>query len=177
MKKKLIRIGIITATLLTTSAFVFNGPETQVDAGDRTPLEIQVENHEERIVDLEVKTDETQTEVNQTKADIKEVQHNTGIASAPVVERVITEVKKIEVPIETKPTPTPAPTPAPTPVPEPIPEPHHLTILSVIDEAYNAEAHRCRYVLQDGRTPKVLTGISFPCQEVGAILTGVNGYY
>lgn len=171
MKKRILIATIASVTALTGGVVALT-PNKQIEAEDKSPIVIQVENHEERIGDLEVRTDDIETQVNQTTENVRVIQTETNIAPAEPVERVVTEIVRIPAPEPTK-----TPQPAPTPVPEPIPEPHHLTILSVIDEAYNAEAHRCKYVLQDGRTPRVITGISTPCQQVGSILTGVNGYY
>jgi outer membrane biosynthesis protein TonB len=180
------RVTILSGLLVLTAGTALAMPNpAQVNSEDKTPLIIQVENHEERIGDLEVKTDNIQTQVDQNQADTTVIQQSTGIAPAPAVPQVKTEVKKPAPTTTTtqEPTaepktstadPTPPPAQAPAPAPAPAPEPHRLTIMALDIEPYTY-GWRCHYSLYDGRTPTVNSGI--PCQAVGEILTGVNGYY
>jgi hypothetical protein len=72
-------------------------------------------NHEERLNNLETKTDETQTEVNQSAEDIKKLQDSTGTVSAEPVPGVVTPVTKVPVPTKTPDTTDPTPDPEPEP--------------------------------------------------------------
>lgn len=55
-------------------------------------------NHEERISNLETKTDETQTQTNQNTEDVKKLQDTTGTQPANPVDPVQTPVAKVPVP-------------------------------------------------------------------------------
>lgn len=91
------KLYIIPASILLISGAVFAAkPDNQIVAEDKPPLVVQVENHEERIGDLETKTDATQTQVNQNTADIAEVQTQTSIKPAPQVQAVVTPVAQPE---------------------------------------------------------------------------------
>lgn len=155
--KKLIIAGVASALLATGVGFALNDNPQELGADPKTPLEATVENHEERIVDLEVKTDETQTQVNQNTADIGQLQTGTGVAPADPVAPVKTPVKQ----------PTPQPEPEPTPEPEP--EPHPWTIISVTDTPLSI-GHSCNYVMYNGEDKNVKTGKTLACYEVGTLL-------
>lgn len=88
--KKLIITGAAVLTI-GGSALALQ-PSHSTVATEKSPLIAQVENHEERIGDLETKTDATQTQVNQNTADIAEVQTQTNIKPAPQVQAVVTPV-------------------------------------------------------------------------------------
>lgn len=174
MKKIIITTAI--ATLLSGSVIVLTNSSVPVDSQVKTPLELQVDNHEERITDLEVKTDNTQTQVNQNSEDIKVIQKTTNTPSAPAVETVVTPVAQPAPIIEPTPEPTPITDPAPTPEPTPAPTPTPInpkTIVVATQTPYKY-GYKCYYELYDGRTLTVNSGIE--CQKVGELLTGVNGY-
>lgn len=123
-------------------------PSGHTKATETPPIVAQVENHEQRIGDLETKTDATQTQVNQNTADIQQVQTGTGIKPAPTVETVYTPVAQ-----PTATTTTQTTTAEPTP--EPQPDPHTVTNLKYVytaagerDNKYNR--FLCVYTFYDG---------------------------
>ena len=64
-------------------------------------------NHEQRIKEVEVKTDNTQTQTNQNSADINKLQENTNTGAAETVPAVTTPVTTSNPVVETPTTPTP----------------------------------------------------------------------
>lgn len=168
------------ATLLTGSVLAVTNNPRPVESQVKTPIEIQVDNHEERIGALEEKTDSTQTQVNQNSADITVLKNNTGTNSTSHSDPV--QTPENEAPTPTEPdiilNPVVEPTPIPDPIPEPTPEPiptNPKTIVAVTDTP-RARDHACIYTLYDGRKITAYTGNTVACQQVGEILTGVNGY-
>lgn len=173
--KKFILTTIAVATLSTT-AIALTNKTPAVESQDKTPLESQIEDHEVRIDGLETKTDNIQAEVDKTQNDVTIIKQSTGTNSAAVV-TPHTEPKTEEpasAPLIVPPAPVAQPDPEPIPVPEPTPD--NLTITAVNDLPKNANLHTCTYTLYDGRSPRVTQPITLPCQQVGEILTGVNGY-
>ena len=172
---KIILSSALVSLITGGTMLLTNSPQT-VESQVKTPLEIQVDNHEERITDLEVKTDGTQTQVNQNSEDIKVIQKSTNTSPAPAVEPVVTPVAQPAPIIEPtpEPTPIPDPTPAPEPTPAPTPTPINPKTIVVATQTPYKYGYKCYYELYDGRTLTVNSGIE--CQKVGEILTGVNGY-
>lgn len=158
--KKLI---IASATILTlASATSLALKPSPIEADDKPPIVLQVENHEKRIGDLEVKTDETQTQVNQNSDDIQVLQRDTGSSPAPAREPVRTPVAQ-PAPTDT----TAEPTPTPTPEPQPAVDPYTITAVS---DTPTTHAHECFYTLYNGKTQNVKTGNGTACYAVGDVL-------
>lgn len=153
--KKLLITSTILITIAGGTSYALTSPE-DAGADEKPPIVLQVENHEERITDLEDKTDKTQTQVNQNTADINELQSGTGIEPAPEVETVHTVVNKPNIPDN-------------NPPPEPEPEIDPYTITSVTDTP-KSTGHYCFYTLENGKTQGVNTGNTLACYEVGSIL-------
>lgn len=159
------RLIIATATILTLSGatFALNRPQETLQAEDKSPLITQVENHEERISDLETKTDATQTQVNQNTADIGELQTHTNVKPAPQVQAVVTPV--------TKPAPTVAETVAPAPQPQPAPDPRTITSVTDTPGEHEHNGHTCTYTIVKDNYPRVsIKPNGIPCLKVGDIL-------
>lgn len=181
MNKLIVTTTIVT--LLTGSVFALTNNPTPAGSQVKTPIEIQVDNHEERIGALEEKTDATQTQVNQNGADITVLQNNTATAPAPTVDPVVTPViqqNTVQVPVDVPVAPDPVPvvvTPPPVdPVPTPDPTPINPKTIVAVTDTPRTRDHACIYTLYDGRKVTVYTGNSVACQQVGEILTGINGY-
>lgn len=161
-----------TATLLvlggTGYALI---PETEIIAEDKPPIVTQVENHEERIGNLEVKTDDIATQVNQNTADIEAVRDFTNAPEAPQVAPVVTPVTK---PPETVSDPTTANAPTITP------ETNPLTIKKLnVDDNVSSDKNPtplrlCTYTLHDGSSRAVYQPRDKECQAVGAIFYEYN---
>ena len=152
--KKLLIISSTVLTIASGTAYAINQP-AEVGSEEKTPLVLQVENHEERITDLEDKTDKTQTQVNQNSQDIGALQNGTGIAPTEPVEPVKTPTKQ---PQQSE----------PQPQPEPEIDPH--TIIKVEITVKSTGNFYCKYYLQNGKTMGVNHGSTVPCYEVGTVL-------
>lgn len=167
MKKIILSVASV---LLIGGAGLALQPSEPTTAEDKPPLVIQVENHEERIGDLEVKTDKTQTQVNQNTADIEAVRQQTGTTAAEPVPTVTTPVAQ--------PAPSTAEqTTAVEPQPAPQPEPDPRTVTAVVDTpGTNPELqnHSCKYTLysaeETNKQGSVIQSASVPCYQVGDIL-------
>ena len=74
---------------------------------DYQGLNNQVQNHEQRIGNLEKRVDQTQTQVNQNIEDLKVLQSNTKTDSAPPVQPVVTPVETVPPPVDSQPASSP----------------------------------------------------------------------
>lgn len=148
MKKRIIIATIASVTALTGGVVALT-PNRQTEAEDKPPFIVQIENHEERIEDLEVRTDDIETQVNQTTENVRVIQTETNIAPAEPVERVVTEIVRIPAPEPTK-----TPQPAPTPAPEPVINPYTVVKVDTLAEQNIRYADKtnysCTYHLHNG---------------------------
>lgn len=161
MKK--ILLTAISLIALTGSGVAYGVSQTSPTGADEVPpIVAQVENHEERIGDLETKTDNTQTQVNQNTADIGSLQNNTGTAPADTVEPVHTTVAQ--------PTPSVELSPSPELEPEPEPEPIDPHTITAVTDTPDTDLHNCFYTLYNGTTKSVYTGNQLECYALGTIL-------
>lgn len=165
---------LASAAILTLSVGGYAlTPRTGIVAEEVPPIVAQVDNHEQRIGDLEVKTDKTQTQVNQNSADITKLQESTGTEPASTVSPTVTPVARTESSTATT-TETSTQTdatvePTTTTVTPPQPETNPYTITQVVDtpETYG---HYCYYTLYNGKTKGVKTGMEVACYEQGTVL-------
>ncbi len=112
--KRLIIVSTALITVVGVAGIVLAQPSNSVDAGEKPPIVVTVENHEKRIGDLEVKTDDLQTQTNQNKQDIKD--SNKPTTPGQTVERVVTVIEKTP-PLVEEDYPVTPNNPAPTPAP------------------------------------------------------------
>lgn len=155
--KKLLIISSTILTIASGTSYALTKP-AELGAEEKSPLVLQVENHEERITDLEDKTDKTQTQTNQNSQDIGALQNGTGIAPTEPVEPVKTPTKQ---PQQSEPS-------EPQPQPEPEIDPH--TIIKVDITVKSTGNFYCKYYLENGTTQGVSQGKTEPCYEVGTVL-------
>lgn len=155
--KKLLIISSTILTIASGTSYAITRP-SEIGADEKPPLVLQVENHEERITDLEEKTDETQTQVNQNSQDIGALQSGTNIEPTQPVPEVKTPTKKPTTPIVIPPEPTP----------EPIIDPN--TIVKVDISNTSTGNWYCRYYLHNGKSTGVNHGKTEPCYAVGTVL-------
>lgn len=173
MNKRKVIISAAILSVIGISGTVFAATQSKpAEAGDKPPIVIMVENHEERITGLEGKTDDIQTQVNQNSSDIKASNPNkpTSGQSETKVERVVTVVEK-PAPLKEEDYPV---TPAnPAPEPEPVIDPWQVTRLY---ESYPANATypdrvnmQCKYIFHNGQTGwsinTLVKGSTLTCAE------------
>lgn len=170
--KKII-LGLASIITIGGAVLVAQTNESTV-AEDKPPIVLQVENHEERIGDLEDKTDKTQTQVNQNTADISAIRTQTGTSAADPVEQVVTPIAQPET---TSNTPPNNPAPDPDPVPQPTPELDPRLIMAMTDTPGANPAlnnHTCSYTLysqeEDVKQGDVVQPNSMPCYQIGEVL-------
>lgn len=166
--KRLIIVSSVLLTVAGATSYVLAQPSQPVDAGEKPPIVVTVENHEKRLGDVESRTDDIETRTNQNTSDINGLRNSVSNIAAKadqpqVVEKVTTIVEK-PAPLEPGDYPITPNDPAPTP-----PDPH--MIVSFVDEP-SAHNHSCTYTLQNGQTKRVSQGNDTACYTVGTILPG-----
>lgn len=158
------------ALLLASGAVVLSGtafalvPNSKIGADEQTPIGIRVEDHEQRIGDLEEGLTDVKDQTNQNSADISVIQNNTGISPAPAVPKT-SESSTANAIVD-----TPS---APVTVSEPTAPTNPMTIIAVSDIPVDLNTHQCDYTLydkvQDRKLGVVNQPTSKPCQAVGQI--------
>ena len=150
--KRLIIVSTALITVVGVAGIVLAQPSNSVDAGEKPPIVVTVENHEKRIGDLEVKTDDLQTQTNQNKQDIKD--SNKPTTPGQTVERVVTVIEKTP-PLVEEDYPVTPNNPAPTPAPVVDP----WTITNVQFTQYPT-IKRCVYTFHNGQVGWYATTIT-----------------
>lgn len=143
-------------TVASATSFAITRP-TATQAGEKPPIVVAVEDHEERITTLETKTDDIKHDVDQTKEDVKYVNDKVdkkATTQGPVqVERVTTVVREPAATITPDDYPiTPNNPPAPVINPWTV---KHIQ-LSMRDDTAIREGQwlkSCTYVFENGKAP------------------------
>jgi hypothetical protein len=154
--KKLIIISSTILTIASGTSYALTRP-AEIGADEKPPIVLQVENHEERIVDLEDKTDKTKTQVNQNSQDIGALQSGTNIEPTETVPEVKTPTKKPTTPIVIPSQPTP----------EPVIDPNTIIRVEITEKS---TGWYCNYFVHNGKRIGVNHGKTVPCYEVGTVL-------
>lgn len=148
----------ILAVSGTVAALQINSP---TGAEEVPPIVQQVNDHEERIGDLETRADSTDQQVGQNTSDIIVLQQATGTSpstSAPA--------SNGSGAMPAQPVATPPPAPAPV---EPPKERDYIT--AVTDTPVDEHLHLCKYTLYDAALTKKLNDTyqsnSTPCKAIG----------
>ncbi len=159
MKKALITAAVASVLVTGTGlAVALNGQEPTA-ATETTPIQQQVDDHENRIGTLETKTDDIQQQTDSNTTAIASVQSSTS-TSAPAS---VTQTQA----------PAPAATPSPTPSPAPEPVIDGRTVTSVTDTP-GVSTRTCKYTLHDPlestKQGSVIQPLEQPCVAVGQVL-------
>lgn len=160
MKKAAVTAAVASVLIVGTGLAVASNSSEPTAATETTPIQQQVEDHEQRIGTLETKTDDIQTQTTQNSSDIAAVQGSISGAPAPAVSQ------------PEQPAPAPS-APAPEPEPAPAPVIDGRTVTSVTDVP-GVGTRTCTYTLYDpvqsARQSVVIQPIEQACVAVGQVL-------
>lgn len=154
--------GIAVAGVLAVtgvSAYALNSPD-QIGASDVPPIVEQVNDHEQRIGNLEQKTDDIQTQVDQnsTVLGTHTTNSTTSLPTSNDPENTPTTNNTTEQ----------APTVQPTP--EPSIDPYTIMTVVATPKPSMPGSTTCLYTLQNGKQKIVNNGNNVPCFEEGTII-------